>query len=220
MSATHLHHLAQLIGNDNHAATFQSLGQYRTALLKEISETQHEQPAGMKVPEGAGKVIEVAAKLCTSALREIESAMDTQRLSRGRLEIALSACKDRLGRYAVELRHAAAPHPVSGSAEERFEHYLQNAIDNAPEPLRRLGEYLPHVLDEDEWATAERMLSGAVVASTASTSGCEGVVLVSAVDAAMVEMQNISPPLRRSECERLIRAALTTSIAQQGERPS
>jgi hypothetical protein len=31
--------------------------------------------------------------------------------------------------------------------------------------------------------------------------------LTDAVDAAMVEMQNIHPPLRRSECERLIRAA-------------
>jgi hypothetical protein len=32
--------------------------------------------------------------------------------------------------------------------------------------------------------------------------------LTAAVDAAMVEMANIHPPLRRSECERLIRAAL------------
>lgn len=32
--------------------------------------------------------------------------------------------------------------------------------------------------------------------------------LTAMVDAAMVEMQNITPPLRRSECERLIRAAL------------
>jgi hypothetical protein len=31
------------------------------------------------------------------------------------------------------------------------------------------------------------------------------------VDAAMVEMKNISPPLRRSECERLIHAALAAS---------
>ncbi len=38
MSATHLHHLAQLIGNDSHAATFQSLDQYRQALLKEITQ--------------------------------------------------------------------------------------------------------------------------------------------------------------------------------------
>lgn len=32
-------------------------------------------------------------------------------------------------------------------------------------------------------------------------------VLTAAVDAAMVEMENIYPPLKRSECERLIRAA-------------
>lgn len=32
--------------------------------------------------------------------------------------------------------------------------------------------------------------------------------LTAMVDAAMVEMENISPPMRRSECERLIRAAL------------
>lgn len=35
--------------------------------------------------------------------------------------------------------------------------------------------------------------------------------LTAAVDAAMVEMKNISPPMRRSECERLIRAALTAA---------
>lgn len=52
------------------------------------------------------------------------------------------------------------------SAEALFEHYLQSAIDNAPEPLRRLGEHLSHVLDEDRWATAERLLNGAIVALT------------------------------------------------------
>lgn len=34
-------------------------------------------------------------------------------------------------------------------------------------------------------------------------------MLTAAVDAAMVEMKNISPPLKRTECEQLIRAALT-----------
>ncbi len=34
-------------------------------------------------------------------------------------------------------------------------------------------------------------------------------LLTAAVDAAMVEMRNIDPPLRRSECERLITAALS-----------
>jgi hypothetical protein len=33
--------------------------------------------------------------------------------------------------------------------------------------------------------------------------------LTAAVDAAMIEMQNVSPPLRRSDCARLIRAALS-----------
>ncbi|KAB0549764.1 DUF551 domain-containing protein [Pseudomonas argentinensis] len=37
MSAPHLQHLAALIANDGHAASFQSLGQYRNALLKEIA---------------------------------------------------------------------------------------------------------------------------------------------------------------------------------------
>lgn len=44
---------------------------------------------------------------------------------------------------------------------------------------------------------------------------CEGKAmtnnLTAAVDAAMVEMANISPPMRRSECERLIRAAFAAS---------
>ncbi len=38
MSAPHLQHLAALIANDGHAASFQILGQDRTALLKEIAQ--------------------------------------------------------------------------------------------------------------------------------------------------------------------------------------
>lgn len=34
--------------------------------------------------------------------------------------------------------------------------------------------------------------------------------ITAAVDAAMVEMKNLHPPMRRSECERLIKAALYT----------
>jgi len=41
--------------------------------------------------------------------------------------------------------------------------------------------------------------------------------LVSMVDAAMVEMSNIHPPLRRSECERLICAALSAAPAQPSQ---
>ncbi|MFU3391677.1 hypothetical protein ACM7KZ_29045 [Pseudomonas aeruginosa] len=55
--------------------------------------------------------------------------------------------------------------PHGESPEERFEHYISNTIDRAPEPLRRLGNWLSHVLDEDQWTTAERMLTGACVAA-------------------------------------------------------
>ncbi|OZI75544.1 hypothetical protein [Bordetella genomosp. 6] len=56
---------------------------------------------------------------------------------------------------------------AAGSASARVagapqaEQFVQAAIDRAPEPLRRLGEYLSRVLDEDQWATAERMLLSA-----------------------------------------------------------
>jgi len=38
--------------------------------------------------------------------------------------------------------------------------------------------------------------------------------LVEMIDAAMIEMRNIDPPLRRSDCERLIRAALSAVTAE------
>lgn len=50
-----------------------------------------------------------------------------------------------------------------------------------------------------------------------SQSAPAGWQLVQAVDAAMIEMANISPPMRRSECERLIRAAL--AAAPKAEQP-
>lgn len=76
-----------------------------------------QQPASVAVPDAGGAVIKIAAALCTVALREIENAMDSPRLSRGRLENALAACKDRLGGYAIDLRRPAAPHPVSGEQQ-------------------------------------------------------------------------------------------------------
>jgi hypothetical protein len=42
--------------------------------------------------------------------------------------------------------------------------------------------------------------------------------LTAMVDAAMVEMKNIVPPLRRSECERLIHAAISTAQQPLAER--
>ena len=136
MPTQNLTTLATLIGDDSHACSFQSLGQYRAALLKAIAQNSA-LPASVAVPD---------CDICHGTRRVKEPGCDEGDCAR-----CLSA----------------APHPVSESAEDRFEHYLQNAIDNAPDPLRRLGEYLSHVIDEDEWATAERMLNGAIVAASA-----------------------------------------------------
>lgn len=54
-----------------------------------------------------------------------------------------------------------------GSPEDQAEQFIRAAIDRAPEPLRRLGEYLTRVLDEDQWPTAERLLLGIATAPPA-----------------------------------------------------
>jgi hypothetical protein len=41
-------------------------------------------------------------------------------------------------------------------------------IDSAPEALRRLGDWLCNVLDEDHFATANRMVIGAMMETSAS----------------------------------------------------
>lgn len=61
---------------------------------------------------------------------------------------------------ASAIREAAAERP-----EDRAEAFIQAAVDSAPDPLRRLGEWLANKLDEDDWRTAERMLLGAATAS-------------------------------------------------------
>lgn len=53
------------------------------------------------------------------------------------------------------------------SPEIRAEDFIQAQVDQAPEPLRRLGEWLTHILDDDQWKTAERMLLGASIAANA-----------------------------------------------------
>ena len=66
---------------------------------------------------------------------------------------------------------ASAPanaHAATGyDPHEMFDHFIAEAIDKSPEPLRRLGEWLAVHLDEDEWKTAERMLLGAATAWSA-----------------------------------------------------
>ncbi|EPB6998978.1 hypothetical protein KUT50_19675 [Pseudomonas aeruginosa] len=85
---------------------------------------------------------------------------DLNRLSiiRARLNLRLDFALDKISKLESRWPHGESP-------EERFEHYISNTIDRAPEPLRRLGNWLCHVLDEDQWTTAERMLTGACVAA-------------------------------------------------------
>ncbi|ETV62479.1 hypothetical protein LJG08_04855 [Pseudomonas aeruginosa] len=85
---------------------------------------------------------------------------DLNRLSiiRSRLNLRLDFALDKISKLESRWPHGESP-------EERFEHYISNTIDRAPEPLRRLGNWLSHVLDEDQWTTAERMLTGACVAA-------------------------------------------------------
>ncbi len=54
----------------------------------------------------------------------------------------------------------AAPITPEATAEK----YIADMIDRAPEPLRRLGDYLSRVLDEDDFKTAERYVLGAMEA--------------------------------------------------------
>lgn len=63
-------------------------------------------------------------------------------------------------------------HSTPGDAEvrsisvaEEWNVYMTEAVNNAPEPLRKLGEYLAELLDEDQWKTAERYLNGALLAT-------------------------------------------------------
>lgn len=70
------------------------------------------------------------------------------------------------------LQHTAAPQQQE-PVEQEAEHFIQQVIDRAPEPLRRLGRYLGSVLDEDQWKTAERLLLG-IAAAQAAPSVPEG----------------------------------------------
>jgi len=49
---------------------------------------------------------------------------------------------------------------------------------------------------------------GPATESSARTTCYDADTIVRMVDAAMIEMQSMHPPMRRSECERLIRAAI------------
>lgn len=67
----------------------------------------------------------------------------------------LCAESQRLGLYAP----APSQEPAAQSGGEvAAEKFIRAAIANSPQPLKDLGEHLAQWLDEDRWATAERLL--------------------------------------------------------------
>lgn len=59
-------------------------------------------------------------------------------------------------RAALAATSAPAERPATPEVEA--ERFIQAAISNSPKPLQELGRHLSDWLDEDKWATAERLL--------------------------------------------------------------
>ncbi|HIB8627933.1 TPA: hypothetical protein ACWX6S_004447 [Pseudomonas aeruginosa] len=131
---------------------------------RDSDERMKNMDAGEVIRRAFGKLTEIRAQheRIVGALRADNAKLseDLNRLSiiRARLNLRLDFALDKISKLESRWPHGESP-------EERFEHYISNTIDRAPEPLRRLGNWLSHVLDEDQWTTAERMLTGACVAA-------------------------------------------------------
>lgn len=73
--------------------------------------------------------------------------------------------------YRDEISHNEAIEAVlrilDAHTAEHTEVEVQAIIDRAPEPLRRLGEWLSKKLDEDDWKSAEPLLLGAAAHTAA-----------------------------------------------------
>jgi hypothetical protein len=63
--------------------------------------------------------------------------------------------------------------PAGEGPHEMFEHFVQEAISNSPEPLQELGKFLADRLDEDDWKTADRLLLAAATRPQASLTAEE-----------------------------------------------
>lgn len=57
---------------------------------------------------------------------------------------------------------------VGGEPEDACEQFIAAEIDSAPDALRRLGDWLSNVLDEDDNKTAASMVLGAMLETSAA----------------------------------------------------
>lgn len=60
--------------------------------------------------------------------------------------------------WEAALAATSAPAERPATPEVEAERFIQAAISNSPKPLQELGRHLSEWLDEDKWATAERLL--------------------------------------------------------------
>lgn len=109
--------------------------------------------------ERAGGVREAVARVIYEAMGyEYDGRTIGARGPYGAWEVALTTAD------ALAALPPAAPAEGAVRPEDQAELFIQAAIDSAPEPLRRLGEWLAHKLDDDDWKTADRLITGAAVA--------------------------------------------------------
>lgn len=94
------------------------------------------------------------------ALEKVSAEMRARRVNHGKSESpTLVAWANQIDvALAAILATASEQAPVASSAAEEFEFYVQAEIARAPAPLRELGDFLGDVLDEDRFATANRLL--------------------------------------------------------------
>lgn len=173
-------------------------------------------------------MVQASAPVAEQAALSAQSATKDDKAALGIPECGKPLCAP--GEHHPLCRHGwaekkAASAPVAGEAPA--EQLIQAAIDQAPEPLRRLGEYLSRVLDEDQWATAERMLLGACDAAPQASeaeskqrAGYAGVTVwvgdkqaTNIVTKQLLEVSNADELLRRFE------AALFALSAQPDAEP-
>ncbi|WP_278398308.1 hypothetical protein [Stutzerimonas kunmingensis] len=106
---------------------------------------------------------------------------------------------------------AAATAAFSAAAHELNAHNGQQPIRMPPRADVTQGDGFDSQLAEAYNTALDEVarLNANPIAQTAPQP--DQSMLVEMIDAAMLEMRNVAPPLRRSECERLIRAAVATS---------
>jgi len=98
---------------------------------------------------------------------------------------------------------AAQVATLDWSAEDACEQFIAAEVDAAPEALRRLGDWLCNVLDEDQQKTASAMVLGAMMETSAAIRAASAAASAVVVDEAMALPQlpgaRVMPPERNGD---------------------